>query len=69
MTDLRNKSDIANGRARLVTRRSFLGGVTASGLLLAGPAFWQQPARADMAPADQIHLQFGVDPATDMTVS
>ena len=69
MTDLRNKSDIANGRARLVTRRSFLGGVTASGLLLAGPAFWQQPARADAAPADQIHLQFGADPATDMTVS
>jgi hypothetical protein len=56
-------------KKNLVSRRSFLGGVTAGGLLLAGPAFWQQPAKAGVQPADQIHLQFGADPATEMTVS
>ncbi|HEX6453385.1 MAG TPA: metallophosphoesterase family protein [Trebonia sp.] len=64
-----DKSGIPHGSSRLVSRRSFLTGVTASGLLLAGPAFWQQPAKAGSAPAEQIHLQFGADPASDMTVS
>jgi hypothetical protein len=53
----------------LVSRRSFLGGVTASGLLIAGPTFWQQPAQAGVQPADQIHLTFGADPGREMVVS
>jgi 3',5'-cyclic AMP phosphodiesterase CpdA len=54
---------------QLVSRRSFLGGVTAGGILLAGPAFWRQPAIAGTQGASQIHLQFGADPAAEMTVS
>jgi hypothetical protein len=55
--------------AQLISRRSFLGGVTASGLLLAGPAFWRQPAIAGTQPASQIHLTFGASPAQEMAVS
>lgn len=54
---------------QLVSRRSFLGGATASGILLAGPVFWRQPAIAGTAGADQVHLQFGTDPAREMVVS
>jgi hypothetical protein len=64
------KSHSPNGRSRLVSRRSFLAGTTASGLILAAsPVFWQQPARAGVQPAEQLHLQFGADPSTEMTVS
>jgi hypothetical protein len=54
---------------QLVSRRGFLGGVTASGLLLAGPAFWRQPAIAATQSASQIHITFGDDAATEMHVS
>lgn len=55
-----------------VSRRSFLGGVgvTAGGLIVASsPVFWQQAAKADVAPAQQVHLQFGDDPAREVVVS
>lgn len=55
-----------------VSRRSFLGGVgvTAGGLVVASsPLFWQQAAKADVMPAQQVHLQFGADPAREVVVS
>jgi phosphodiesterase/alkaline phosphatase D-like protein len=55
-----------------VSRRSFLGGVgvTAGGLVVASsPVFWQQAAKADVVPAQQVHLQFGADPAREVVVS
>lgn len=58
-------------RAR-VSRRSFLGGVgiTAGGLMVAsGPALWQQAARAATTTAEQVHLTFGADPASEVVVS
>ena len=56
--------------SQLVSRRSFLGGATASGLLLAAsPEFWRQPAIAGTQGASQVHLQFGADAAREMTVS
>jgi hypothetical protein len=58
-------------RAR-VSRRSFLGGVgvTAGGLMVAsGPVLWQQAARADTVTAEQVHLTFGADPASEVVVS
>jgi hypothetical protein len=54
---------------QLVSRRGFLGGVTAGGLLLAGPTFWRQPAFAGSVPASGVHITFGDDAATDMNVS
>ena len=54
---------------QLVSRRGFLGGATASGLLLAGPMFWRQPARADASSASQVHVTFGNDAAREMNVS
>jgi hypothetical protein len=53
----------------LVSRRSFLGGVTASGLLLAGSGLLRQPAMAATQNASQIHIEFGNDAAREMTVS
>jgi phosphodiesterase/alkaline phosphatase D-like protein len=53
----------------LVSRRSFIGGVTASGLLLAGSALRKQPAMAGTQNASQIHVEFGNDAAQEMTVS
>jgi Calcineurin-like phosphoesterase/Purple acid Phosphatase, N-terminal domain len=54
----------------LVSRRSFLGGVTAGGLLLAGSAFWEgRSALAATQSASQIHIEFGNDAAREMTVS
>jgi len=58
-------------RAR-VSRRSFLGGVgiTAGGLMVAsGPALWQQAANAATTTAEQVHLTFGEDPASEVVVS
>jgi hypothetical protein len=70
VADISEKSHTPNGSGRLVSRRSFLTGATASGLILAAsPVFWQQPAKAGAQPAEQIHLQFGADPTSEMTVS
>jgi hypothetical protein len=55
-----------------VSRRSFIGGVgvTVSGLVVAsGPVFWQQAAKADTVTAEQVHLTFGEDPASEVVVS
>jgi Calcineurin-like phosphoesterase/Purple acid Phosphatase, N-terminal domain len=55
---------------QLVSRRGFLGGVTASGLILAGgPLFWRQPAIAGTTGATQLHITFGSDAAREMNVS
>ena len=54
---------------QLVSRRGFLGGVTAGGLLLAGPAFWRQRAIAGTQSATQIHITYGNDAAREMNVS
>jgi len=55
---------------QLVSRRGFLGGVTASGLLLAsGPLFWRQPAIAGAPSATGVHITFGTDAAREMHVS
>jgi hypothetical protein len=53
----------------LISRRGFLGGATASGLLLAGPAFWRQPAIAGTPGAAGIHITYGNDAASEMYVS
>jgi hypothetical protein len=55
-----------------VSRRSFIGGVgvTAGGLMVAsGPVLWQQAAKAATVTAEQIHLTFGDDPASEVVVS
>jgi Calcineurin-like phosphoesterase/Purple acid Phosphatase, N-terminal domain len=56
--------------AQLVSRRSFIGGATASGLLVASsPLFWRQPAIAGTPGATGVHVTFGDDAARDMNVS
>lgn len=50
-----------------LTRRTLLRG--AAGAAVAGPLLWRQAAVAGAAPVEQVHLQFGDDPARDMTVS
>jgi len=53
-----------------LSRRSLLKAAGAAGLGLAlPPALWRQPAIAGAAPPEQVHLQFGNDPARAMTVS
>src|ERR1700723_974755 len=55
-----------------VSRRSFLGGVgvTVGGLgVVGGPVLWQQAAKADTVTAEQVHLTFGEDPASEVVVS
>jgi hypothetical protein len=63
-----------------ITRRNLLraAGVTglaaaATGLsgarALAAPALWQQPGATDASAADQLHIAYGADPASQMTVS
>ncbi|HEY1624222.1 MAG TPA: metallophosphoesterase family protein [Streptosporangiaceae bacterium] len=55
-----------------VSRRSFIGGVsvTAGGLVIAsGPVLWQQAAKADTVTAEQVHLTFGENPASEVVVS
>jgi hypothetical protein len=55
-----------------VSRRSFIGGVgvTVGGLVIAsGPVLWQQAAKADTVTAEQVHLTFGEDPASEVVVS
>ncbi|MDA3625719.1 metallophosphoesterase family protein [Saccharopolyspora sp. WRP15-2] len=62
---------IANEDQFGLSRRRFLGvaaGTAAAGAL-AGPVLWQQPARAGAAVPEQLHLQFGSDASTQMTVS
>jgi hypothetical protein len=68
MTESTASETVLGGR---LSRRSFLGGVgvTATGLVVASPVFWQQAAKADVASAQQIHLQFGADPASEVAVS
>lgn len=53
------------------TRRTFLRNTTLTGLgaVAASPVLWQQPAVAAAVPASQLHLQFGDDPARQMTAS
>ena len=52
-----------------ISRRTFLRGVTASGLVLAGPMLWDQPAAAGTAGPSQLHLQYGADASRQMNVS
>src|ERR1700722_15639869 len=52
-----------------ISRRSVLRGVTAGGLILAGPALLAQPAIAGTVGPEQLHLQFGQDPSSQMTAS
>jgi len=55
-----------------VSRRSFMGGVgvTVGGLVVAsGPVLWQQAAKAGTVTAEQVHLTFGEDPASEVVVS
>jgi 3',5'-cyclic AMP phosphodiesterase CpdA len=44
-------------------------GAGASGLILAAPEIWVQPAVAGTADPEQIHLQFGSDASREVTVS
>jgi len=53
-----------------ISRRSLLRGVTAGGLILAGgPTLLAQPAIAGTVGPEQLHLQFGKDPSSEMTAS
>jgi len=56
--------------ARRVSRRALLKAAGAGGLGLAvAPALLRSPAIAGAPPPEQVHLQFGNDAATEMTVS
>jgi hypothetical protein len=57
------------GRGAVLNRRSVLKGAGTAGLGLALPGLWRQPAIAGSLSPAQLHLQFGNDPATQMTVS
>ena len=54
----------------VVPRRTVLKAAGATGLALAvPPVLWRRAAVAGSPPPDQVHLQFGADPTTQMTVS
>lgn len=56
--------------ARRLDRRTLLKGIGATSLGAAlFPELWRQPAIAGSPGPSQLHLQFGNDPATEMTVS
>jgi hypothetical protein len=63
-----------------ISRRSLLraaaitGAASGASALLASPAWgssslWKQPGPSDASPADQLHIAYGADPASQMTVS
>jgi hypothetical protein len=63
-----------------LSRRSFLKGAAASGVASgaatlfgsqawASPTLWKQPGPSDASLADQIHIAYGADPASQMAVS
>lgn len=52
-----------------IPRRRLLKGVGAAALASSFPAIWRQAAIAGAPPPGQIHLQFGSDPTSEMTVS
>jgi hypothetical protein len=63
-----------------VTRRSFLKAAAATGAAVtassftgasawASPVLWKQPSTSSAPGADQLHIQYGADPASEMTVS
>lgn len=63
-----------------ISRRAFLRGAAATGAasgaaaLLgsrawAAPALWKQPGSTDASVADQLHIAYGADPSSQMTVS
>jgi len=52
-----------------ISRRTFVGGLSAGGLALAAPALWFQPDVSAADSPEQLHLQFGGDPAREMVAS
>ncbi|MBV9602051.1 MAG: metallophosphoesterase family protein [Chloroflexi bacterium] len=52
-----------------LSRRTFVRSAGATGLLLAAPELWVQPAIAGTPDPEQIHLQFGSDASREVTVS
>lgn len=53
-----------------IGRRQFLRGAGAGGLaVVVGPTLWQQTAAAAAPPVEQLHLQFGANAATQVSVS
>jgi Calcineurin-like phosphoesterase/Purple acid Phosphatase, N-terminal domain len=63
-----------------VSRRGFLKGAAAAGAAsgaatllggsaLASPTLWKQAGPSDASTADQVHIAYGADPTTQMTVS
>ena len=52
-----------------ISRRTFVRGAGAAGLLLTAPEIWVQPAVAGTPDPEQIHLQFGTDASRGVSVS
>jgi len=63
-----------------ISRRQFLVGAVSAGVAVgvdnmfgprawASPTLWRQAGVTDASVADQVHIQFGADPASEMTVS
>jgi 3',5'-cyclic AMP phosphodiesterase CpdA len=51
------------------SRRSFVRGMGAAGLLFAAPEIWLQPDTVGVPDPEQIHLQFGSDASREVAVS
>ena len=72
MTDsgLSNTTQSSTTTPAVVSRRTLLKAAGSAGLALAvPPVFWRQGAAAGAPPPSQVHLEFGADPSTEMTVS
>jgi 3',5'-cyclic AMP phosphodiesterase CpdA len=52
-----------------ISRRAFVRGLGVGGVLVAAPELWLQPAIADTADPEQLHLQFGTDASREVVVS
>lgn len=57
-----------NSGRRSVSRRAFVRGLAAGGVLVAAPDLWVQPAVAGTADLEQLHLQFGSDASREVVV-
>ena len=72
MTDsgLSNTTQSNTKTPAVISRRTLLKAAGSAGLALAvPPVFWRQAASAGAPPPAQVHLEFGADPSSEMTVS
>jgi len=62
-------SDPTSSASSAVSRRTFVRGVGAAGLVFTAPVIWLQPDTVGTPDPEQIHLQFGSDASREMAVS